>query len=217
MPQPFGPWINPVAKWGPPLLVLVSMIALTATAAGYRSTFETSVGDAAPQPIPFSHKHHVKGLGLDCRFCHTRVDHDAFAGMPDTKTCMGCHSRIWPTAPVLEPLRQSWKTGRPIAWARLNELPDHVYFHHAAHVRKGIGCVTCHGNVSEMPLTVRTRRFYMYECLDCHNAPEQHLRPLSEIFNESWEAPNQAALGAQLKHDFRINTNRIVQCNACHR
>ncbi|HTR42432.1 MAG TPA: cytochrome c3 family protein, partial [Pseudomonadales bacterium] len=105
------------------------------------------------QPVPFSHKHHVFGLGLDCRFCHATVEHSAFAGMPSTETCMTCHSQIWTNSPMLEPVRQSFRENTPIQWIRVNALPEFVYFDHSIHVAKGIGCTTCHGPVGEMTLT----------------------------------------------------------------
>ena len=110
-----------------------------------RSSYVTEAGVVREQPVPFSHKHHVSGIGIDCRYCHTSVEKAAFAGIPPTKTCMNCHSQIWADSPMLEPVRQSLRTGRPIEWIRVHDLPDFVYFDHSIHVNKGIGCVTCHG------------------------------------------------------------------------
>jgi hypothetical protein len=218
MPQPFPPWTNAVAKWAPPLFVLALMAGVTAYAAGLRSDYYTGVGEAIVQPVPFSHRHHVKGLGLDCRFCHASVDRSAFAGLPDTHTCMGCHSQIWPTAPVLAPVRDSYARGIPIAWRRVNRLPDHVYFEHAAHVRKGIGCVTCHGNIGEETFVMKSRPFFMFECIDCHRDPAKHLRPISEIYNAGWDPPDQESMGATLARTYKIlSPSTLTQCTVCHR
>ena len=106
------------------------------------------------QPIQFSHAHHVGGMGIDCRYCHTSVEESAFANIPPTKTCMNCHSQIWSDAPILEPVRASFRDNKPLSWTRVNDLPDFVYFNHSIHVNKGVGCATCHGPVDKMPLDV---------------------------------------------------------------
>ena len=110
------------------------------------------------QPVPFSHAHHVGGLGIDCRYCHTTVETSSFANIPPTKTCMNCHSQIWNTSPTLEPVRASFRTGESIGWTRVHDLPDYVYFNHSIHVNKGVGCESCHGRVDQMPLTGRRIR-----------------------------------------------------------
>ena len=114
-------------------------------------------GVVRPQPVPFSHQHHVAGLGIDCRYCHTSVENSSFAGIPPTKTCMNCHSQIWTNAPMLEPVRESYRTGKSLEWTRVNDLPDFVYFDHSIHVNKGVGCNTCHGPVDQMPLMYKRR------------------------------------------------------------
>ena len=106
------------------------------------SPIYTRVNEAREQPVPFSHKHHAGELGIDCRYCHTSVEKSSFAGLPPTQTCMTCHSQIWTNAPMLEPVRASYRTNQSIAWTRVNALPDFVYFDHSIHVSKGIGCTT---------------------------------------------------------------------------
>jgi len=118
-----------------------------------RSPYVTHAGVAREQPVPFSHAHHVGGIGIDCRYCHTSVEESRFAGIPPTRTCMNCHSQLYTDAPTLEPIRDSFRTGDPIAWTRVHDLPDFAYFNHQAHVGKGVGCVTCHGPVDRMELT----------------------------------------------------------------
>jgi len=181
-----------------------------------RSSYFTEVGVAREQPVPFSHKHHVAGLGLDCRYCHTSVENSSFAGIPPTKTCMNCHAQIWNTSPTLEPVRASFRDDQSIAWTRVNDLADFVYFNHSIHVAKGVGCQTCHGQVDQMPLTWREKTLHMEWCLDCHRQPEQYVRPKSEVFNMNYKAPaNQLELGKKLVADYKIR--KLESCSTCHR
>jgi NAD-dependent SIR2 family protein deacetylase len=163
----------------------------------------------------------VAGLGLDCRYCHTSVEHSSFAGLPPTETCMTCHSQVWRDAPILAPVRESLATRQPIHWNRVNQTPDFVFFNHSIHVEKGIGCSTCHGPVDQMPITWKEHSLYMRWCLDCHSAPERNLRPRSEIFNMQWEPPpDPAQRGKELAAAYHIATNRLQQltdCSMCHR
>ncbi len=172
-----------------------------------------------PQPVPFSHQHHAGGLGIDCRYCHTSVETSSFAGLPPTKTCMNCHSQIWNNAPMLEPVRESFRTGKSLQWTRLNDLPDYVFFNHSIHVHKGVGCVTCHGQVDEMPLMYQDKTLLMEWCLDCHRAPEKYLRPRSEIFNFHYGRPaNQLEIGMKLKQEYHVRTPAdLTSCDTCHR
>src|SRR5438128_3004773 len=95
-----------------------------------RSPYVTGQHIAPDEPVPFSHQHHVSGLGLDCRYCHTSVENSSFAGIPPTKTCMNCHAQIWTNADMLEPVRMSLVQNRPLEWTRIHDLPDYVYFNH---------------------------------------------------------------------------------------
>jgi hypothetical protein len=155
-----------------------------------RSPWVTRQGQRPDQPIPFSHKHHVEGLGLQCQYCHTSVEKSSYAGIPPTKTCINCHSQIWTNAELLEPVRQSWATGASIQWIRVHDLPDYVYFNHEVHVNKGIGCASCHGRVDEMPLMYQQNTLQMEWCLNCHRNPASNLRPTSEIYNMAWSGPS---------------------------
>ncbi|MGD0796720.1 MAG: cytochrome c3 family protein [Acidobacteriaceae bacterium] len=155
-----------------------------------RSPWVTRQGQRADQPIPFSHKHHVEGLGLQCQYCHTTVEVSSYAGIPPTKTCINCHAQIWTNAGLLEPVRQSWATGQSIQWIKVHDLPDFVYFNHSIHVNKGIGCASCHGRVDEMPLMYMENSLQMEWCLNCHRNPASNLRPTAEIYNMAWEGPS---------------------------
>src|SRR6266700_19826 len=155
-----------------------------------RSPWVTRHGQRPNQPVPFSQKHHVEGLGLQCQYCHTQVEKAAYAGIPPTKTCINCHAQIWTNADLLEPVRQSWATGASIQWIRVHDLPDYVYFNHEIHVNKGIGCASCHGRVDEMPLMYQQNTLQMEWCLNCHRNPAVNLRPTSEIYNMAWAGPS---------------------------
>jgi hypothetical protein len=156
-----------------------------------RSPWVTRQGQRPDQPVPFSHKHHVQGLGLQCQYCHTSVEKSSYAGIPPTKTCINCHAQIWTNAGLLEPVRHSWATGESIRWIKVHDLPDFVYFNHSVHVNKGIGCASCHGRVDLMPLMYAQNTLQMEWCLNCHRNPGKNLRPTSEIYNMAWKAPSE--------------------------
>lgn len=181
-----------------------------------RSSYVTQAQVVRAQPVPFSHKHHVTGIGIDCRYCHTSVEESAFAGIPPTETCMTCHSQIWAEAQLLEPVRESFRTGKPIAWTRVHDLPDFAYFNHSIHLHKGIGCQTCHGQVDQMPLMWKENSLHMEWCLECHREPERFVRPREEVFNMQWEAPeDRPALGKALVEEYNIQ--KLTNCSVCHR
>ncbi len=169
------------------LIVIALGVALNSL---QRSPWVTRQGQRPDQPVPFSHKHHVEGLGLQCQYCHTSVEKSSYAGIPPTKTCMNCHSQIWTNAQLLEPVRQSWATGESIQWIKVHDLPDYVYFNHEIHVNKGIGCSSCHGRVDEMPLMYQENTLQMEWCLNCHRNPGVNLRPTSQIYNMAWTGPS---------------------------
>jgi hypothetical protein len=180
------------------------------------SSYVTRVEVVREQPVPFSHKHHVGGVGIDCRYCHTSVETSSFAGLPPTETCITCHSQIWANAEMLEPVRASYRTDQSIEWVRVHDLPEFVYFNHSIHVKKGIGCATCHGRVDLMPLEMRVNSLHMGWCLDCHRAPEKYVRPREAVFQMDYEPPpNQLELGRKLVAEYRIQ--KLEDCWTCHR
>jgi len=154
-----------------------------------RSPWVTRQGQRPEQPVPFSHKHHVQGLGLQCQYCHTTVEKSSYAGIPPTKTCINCHAQIWTNAQLLQPVRESWSTNQSVVWTKVHDLPDFAYFSHEIHVNKGLGCSTCHGRVDQMPLMYAQNTLQMEWCLNCHRNPAKNLRPTNEIYNMAWEAP----------------------------
>jgi hypothetical protein len=181
-----------------------------------RTPYVTNAGVARIQPVQFSHQHHVGGLGLDCRYCHTSVEKAAVAGIPPTKTCMNCHSQIWSTSPELEPVRESFRSGKSLEWIRVHDLPEFAYFDHSAHVNKGVGCTTCHGRVDRMPLVWQEKSLQMEWCLECHRAPEKFVRPQSEVFNAAWEPPaDQVEQGRKLVQEYGLKPR--TSCSTCHR
>jgi hypothetical protein len=184
-----------------------------------RSSYATRADQAREQPVPFSHAHHVGGMGLDCRYCHTSVEVSSFAGIPPTKTCMNCHSQIWLTSPTLEPVRASFRTNESLQWTRVYDLPDFVYFNHSIHVNKGVGCETCHGRVDKMPLMYQANSLQMEWCLDCHRNPEKNLRPRQYITTMGYQPDgDQEEIGLRLKKEYNVRDSRaLTSCNTCHR
>lgn len=199
------------------LLALALLVGLALVLAVWRDRSYQPLGEPVAQPIPFSHKHHVGDDGIDCRYCHTTVETAAYAGLPSSGICMSCHSQLYTRQAVLQPLRESVVTGRPIAWQRVHQLPDFVFFNHGVHVRKGVACFECHGRVDQMPLTWRTSPLLMEWCLDCHRSPERHLHPPSQVTAmppPPVSAAQRQTLVAQAHlHDQRRRTD----CSTCHR
>jgi Cytochrome c7 and related cytochrome c len=223
---------NTIAKASIVAVAILASVGLWAVLEIAKSPYVTYAGIAKPQPVPFSHQHHVAGLGIDCRYCHTSVETSHFAGIPPTKTCMNCHSQMWVGAPLLEPVRESYRTGKSLEWTRVNDLPDYVYFNHSIHINKGVGCNTCHGPVDRMPLMYQQASLQMEWCIDCHRAPEKYLRPKDQVFNMRYEQPStgkpvtvdgksytdQLALGANLRAKYHLRTEAdITSCSTCHR
>jgi Cytochrome c7 and related cytochrome c len=181
------------------------------------SLYMRKTGFVIEQPVPFSHQHHVAGLGIDCRFCHATVETSADAGMPPTYTCMTCHSQIWTNAKLLEPVRLSLAENRPIVWSRVTNLPDYVYFNHSIHIAKGVGCASCHGAVDQMPLTYKAVKLTMQFCLNCHRNPGPQLRQKSEIFNTSWRRDASTPSPQQLIAFYHVGGRNLTDCSICHR
>jgi len=178
-----------------------------------RSPWVTRQGQRPDQPVPFSHKHHVQGLGLQCQYCHTTVEKSSYAGIPPTKTCINCHAQIWTNAQLLEPVRRSWATGESLKWTKVHDLPDFAYFNHSIHVNKGIGCASCHGRVDQMPLMYMQNTLQMEWCLDCHRNPAKNLRPTSQIYNMAWEAPSEdRPVWCSVNDKSGVPTAQTVDC-----
>lgn len=217
--QLFRPHTNLWARAGifAALGTFIALIAVLVTY--YNSAYVTAVEVPIPQPVEFSHAHHVSQLGIDCRYCHTSVEESSFAGIPPTHTCMSCHSQIWTDSPLLSPVRQSYIDNQAILWNRVYDLPGFVYFNHSIHVDKGVGCATCHGRVDEMVQVYEAQELTMGWCLNCHRDPVPYLRPRNEVFNMTWSLPEeqQLQLGRELIDTYNIRVGYLTECYVCHR
>jgi hypothetical protein len=216
MPQFFHPSTNTISR----LTIYGALFAIAfltwAGAQIVRSSYETMEGVPREQPVAFSHEHHVGGLGIDCRYCHTSVEYSSFANIPPTEICMNCHEQMWASSPELLPVRASYSTGKSIEWTRVHDLPDYVYFNHSIHINKGIGCTSCHGRVDRMPLTWQNASLQMEWCLNCHRHVESYVRPREYVFAMDYKPPaDQLALGRRLVKEYNIQYR--TDCYTCHR
>src|SRR5262245_28062328 len=238
MAQIFHPSTNTIARASVFGGVIILALAGWAVAKWVRSPYVTQVDVVRDQPVPFSHDHHVAALGIDCRYCHSTVETSAFAGMPATEVCMGCHSQIWKDSPLLAPVRESLAKRKPLKWTRVYDLPDFVYFNHSIHVAKGIACQSCHGPVDRMPLMRKATTLHMEWCLACHRHPELAVRPREDVLQFQRTSTRQAGTvsdgtfelkrplgrdpelvrqGEELVKQYGIATNQLTDCVICHR
>lgn len=215
MAQLFPKWTNHL-----PTLAAAAAFFLVVGTVGlvwyYFSPQYTDVGYEPEQPVEYSHKLHAGDLGIDCRYCHTSVETHARANIPPTRTCMNCHTMVKPDSEKLKPVLESFQTGVPIEWVRIHDLPDYAYFDHSVHIRAGVGCISCHGNVAQMEKVSQTKSLSMGWCLDCHRDFEPNLRPQAEVTNMDWEpGPSQAEWVAQWIKEKHLQTRE--DCSSCHR
>lgn len=219
MAQIFHPSSNTISKLSLGAALLLVLVLGSVIASINRSPYVTHAQITRDQPVQFSHKHHVGDDGIDCRYCHTSVEQSSFAGIPSSQICMNCHAQIWSGSLTLQPVRNSFETGRAIEWTRVHNLPDFVYFDHSIHVRKGVGCATCHGRVDRMPLLWQQASLLMEWCLECHRNPEPYLRPREEVFNMSWQPrERQDEIGKRLMREYQIRgADILTSCSTCHR
>jgi len=219
MAQIFHRSTNFISRFSVFSALFLACVALGAVLGVARSPYMTRQNISREQPVQFSHKHHVGDDGIDCRYCHTGVEESAVAGIPPTKTCMNCHSVLFNNASYLEPVRESFRTDKSIEWVKIHRLADFVYFNHSIHVKKGVGCTTCHGQVDQMPLIFQANTLLMQWCVDCHRSPEMALRPMDKVFSMDWQpGPDQAELGMQFAAERKIRTTaELTSCSTCHR
>jgi len=222
MGQVFNPFSNTIARVsvavGGLLTALLIFFVLIQGHSPYTYGVGSAVGVAVDQPVRFSHELHSGQLNINCQYCHTSVDKTAYGGIPDTHTCMSCHSQIATYSELLEPVRSSYETGEPLVWNPVHNLADHVYFNHSIHVTKGVGCETCHGRVDQMPLVWQSTTMTMGWCLECHRAPEEFVRPLDQVYTFGYEQPeNQTEVGLALVEEYGIEPERLDSCYICHR
>jgi hypothetical protein len=217
------------SNWLPlKIAVIVLVFVAPAVTAGvwyYFTPKYARVGYQPVQPIAFPHDVHVQQLGMDCRYCHSFVEVAAHSNIPTTQVCMNCHTQVQKDNPKLKPLVESWITGRPVEWVQVHKTPDFVYFNHSVHVNRGVSCVSCHGRVDQMDVVYHAKSHSMEWCLDCHRAPEEHLRPVKEVTNLAWQAPrneNESQKNAQIRQGLQIKEHLGVNppdknCFGCHR
>ncbi len=184
-----------------------------------RSPYFTRAEDAVTQPVQFSHSHHANGLGIDCRYCHSSVEDAAHSNIPPTKTCMNCHSQMWVGAKMLDPVRESFKTGESIEWKKLHRLADFAYFDHSIHVTKGFGCSSCHGRVDHMQAVYQKGTLLMEWCLECHRYPEKYIRPRDQVFNMAFKAEDLGKTQEQLGRELveKYGDRSLKESSTCHR
>lgn len=216
MAQLFPRSANALARGSVVLLLFLLAGVGAAVFSLARSGYVTRQGLVLEQPVPFSHDHHVGQIGIDCRYCHTAVETTAAAGIPPTATCMNCHNQLWTNAALLEPVRASFRDGKPLEWNRVHDLPEFTYFNHSIHVAKGVACVTCHGQVDRMPLMYQFATLQMQWCLDCHKDPVPNIRPREEVTNVAWTPP-AGFEQEQLRLASLYNVQSKTSCSTCHR
>ncbi len=211
----FPKWTNairPLATVG----ILGGLVYVVVLIGYATSPDTTNIGYAPTQPVSYSHALHAGELGIDCRYCHTGVEIGAKATIPPTQTCMNCHASVKRESESLAPVMASYSTGLPVEWVRVHDLPDFVYFDHSAHVRRGVGCVSCHGRVDEMEVVTQVKTLGMGWCLDCHRDPDAVLRPKDEVTAMDWQAQGDPAeFGARLRQEYHIQPP--TDCSTCHR
>lgn len=212
----FPRWTNTAAR-AVLLAVACTLVGVPiALMAWVRTPNATGQFARVTQPVPFDHRLHVTGFRIDCRYCHSSVERSASAGIPPSTTCVSCHNPTWMNSLELAPVRASLATGRPLQWNRVNRLPDFVYFNHAIHVRKGVGCESCHGRIDQMTSVSQAKPLTMGWCVSCHVAPEGQLRPVSAITTMGWTPPEpQLALGRRLEAEYHVR--QLTNCTTCHR
>jgi hypothetical protein len=215
MPQIFHPSMNTISRatiFGA-VFMLAIFVWLMLTIA--RSPYVSGVGIIKPQPVPFSHEHHVAEAGIDCRYCHTSVEQSSLAGIPPTQTCMNCHSQLWTESPILEPVRASYRDDKPLVWNRVYDVPDFAYFPHNIHIQRGVACATCHGELAEMPLTWKVSTLYMEWCLECHRNPEKSVGPPEAVF-ASAVVPSPTISFVLETPAKAMHGRLLTNCSVCH-
>lgn len=223
----FPRWTNTAYRLALGALLGAAPVALVGFMVYVRTPWNTGEGEAVEQPVQFDHRHHVVDNRIDCIYCHSGAEVSDYAGVPTTDVCMGCHSQVWPESPLLDPVRRSYFSGTPIAWNRVHDLPDFVYFNHAVHVQRGVGCASCHGRVDEMARVYPVHGLQMGWCLDCHRHAAEVARPARGAGPEAFVAeasldqpalvgtfPSAIASGPSLGPK---TVDAFTTCSACHR
>lgn len=216
MAQLFPRWANSAIR---AILIAAGAVLVgvpVALLAWARTPSATGQYHSVAQPIRFSHPLHASGLRIDCRYCHAGAERSAMAGLPPTRSCVGCHDDIVLQSADFEPVRRSLRAATPIQWRRVTNVPDFVFFDHAVHTGKGFGCETCHGRVDRMEEVHQSAPLTMGWCLQCHRAPERYIRPVDDVTRMGWQpAGDQRAVGRALVARYHVRS--VTTCTACHR
>ena len=212
----FPKWTNKL----PAMIIVGGLLVggvVTAGVTYYFTPKYSRVGYTPVQPVAFSHAIHADQLGIDCRYCHNGVEKSWYSNVPAASTCMNCHNQVLKDDPKLALVRESAATGKPIAWVQLHKTPDYVYFNHSVHVNRGISCVHCHGPVNKMDEVRHSKSLGMSFCLECHRDPAAKIRPVDQVYNLDWQAPEGFAKkeGAKLVKDWNVHPGE--SCSVCHR
>ncbi len=212
MPALFSPRADVVLQSVVGIALALVVGTPTLLLAWVRTPQVTGQFDPVEQPVAFDHRHHVADAGIDCRYCHDTVERSRYAGLPASSVCMSCHGQVWNGSPLLAPVRRSYYENQPIPWNRVHRLPGFVCFDHSIHVQKGVGCVTCHGHVDEMAAVYQVAPLTMGWCLDCHRAPEAHLRPREDV-TATDSRPDGEGRALAVKNGVQ----HLTHCSTCHR
>ncbi len=208
----FPEWTETLKKWIN-LLVLGAPVYLVALVAYGVTPESIRIGYQPEQPVPYSHALHAGELGMDCRYCHNTVERAGEAAIPPAATCMNCHATVKKDSEFLLPIRTAYAGDEPVRWIRVTDLPDYVYFNHAAHVNATVGCESCHGRVDQMVKVYQAESLTMSWCLDCHRNPTPHLR-LAENVTKMGYKPQPGEGAAVMKAN---NVRPPTNCSTCHR
>ena len=214
----FPPWTNTALPLGAAAIVAAGAVGIAAPMIYVRMPYSTEQLTPVEQPVEFDHRHHVGDAQIDCIYCHASAEVSPSAGVPDTETCMGCHSQVWPESVLLEPVRRSYFSGKPIPWRRVHRLPEFVYFDHSVHVQYEIDCATCHGAVEQMARVYQVAPLTMGWCLECHRDPESYLakRASGPLEHDTTWSAAIANMTPEIA-TRRRSVDRLTTCTACHR
>src|SRR5262245_9761742 len=219
MPALFPRWTNAAARGTLLALVVLASGIPVALMLWVLTSYATGEHAVITQPVSFDHRVHAHALRIDCRYCHATAEIAATAGLPPSAACLGCHNPVLIESAPLAPVRASLASKQPIAWRRVNALPDFVFFNHSIHLAKGIGCESCHGRVDQMAQVAQATSMSMGWCVGCHRNPLPHLRPRTEITAMGWDAthtrPADDSVRARLARDYRVQS--MTNCSTCHR
>ena len=222
----FPSWTNKL-----PTLIAGGAVSAACLAVGVAWYYFTpkywAVGYMPTQPgCGFIHQIHAGKLGMDCSYCHTKVEESAEANIPTVETCMGCHAdgrlKVFNNQAHKDKtdfIRAAYAADESIEWRRIHKVPDYVRnFPHNAHIAAGVSCLSCHGNIARMPVVYQHEPLSMGWCLDCHRNPEPHLVAkdmVTKLFDiEKIPLDTRIEQGRKYYEERRLAAPE--GCGACH-